>query len=165
MASLTPVVRPGGRVTAGNSSQIADGAAAVLIGDLAAARADGLVPKAKFRARVAIGSDPSLQLDGVLAATDRALAAAGVGLADVDWIEVNEAFASVPLAWCRHFKVAPEAVNPWGGAIAHGHPLGATGAVLIANTLAGLEDTDATLGLVLFCAAHGMAMATLLERI
>jgi acetyl-CoA acyltransferase len=86
-------------------------------------------------------------------------------LKDLDWIEINEAFACVPLAWTREFDPDREKVNPWGGAIAHGHPLGATGAGLLAKTLAGLEATGGTLGLTVFCIGHGMASATIIERI
>ena len=166
MATLKPIFRTeGGRVTAGNSSQITDGAAAVLVGDSDAVKADGLRPRARFRARVVVGSDPVLQLDGVIPATSRALRKAGLMITDIDWIEINEAFACVPIAWAREFDPDPARVNPWGGAIAHGHPLGATGAGLVAKTLAGLEATGGTLGLIVFCIGHGMAAATLIERI
>jgi acetyl-CoA acetyltransferase family protein len=166
MASLKTVFREqGGVVTAGNSSQISDGAAAVLVADRESALADGLRPRARFRARVVVGSDPSLQLDGVIPATKLALERAGVSLRDLDWIEVNEAFACVPLAWAREFDADPARLNPWGGAIAHGHPLGATGAGLMAKMLAGLEATGGTLGLQTMCIGHGMATATIIERI
>lgn len=165
MAELAPIFQPeGGVITAGNSSQMSDGAAAVLVGDSDAARADGLRARARFRARVTVGSDPRIQLDGVMPATRKALDKAGLSLADVDWIEVNEAFACVPLAWSRAFDVDPDRINRWGGAIAHGHPLGATGAGLIAKTLAGLEATDGTMGLTVFCVGHGMSTATVVER-
>jgi acetyl-CoA acyltransferase len=166
MAALKTVFRPeGGVITAGNSSQISDGAAAVLIADHEAARADGLTPKARFRARVVVGSDPTMQLDGVIPATQRALERAGVSIADLDWIEVNEAFACVPLAWAKEFNLDPARINPWGGAIAHGHPLGATGAGLMAKMLAGLKATGGTLGLQTMCIGVGMATATIIERI
>jgi acetyl-CoA acetyltransferase family protein len=165
MASLRTVFREHGVITAGNSSQISDGAAAVLVGDRDAALADGLVPKARFLARVVVGSDPTLQLDGVIPATRRALERARVSIRDIDWFEVNEAFACVPLAWQREIGADPAKLNPWGGAIAHGHPLGATGAGLLAKMLAGLEATGGTLGLQTMCIGHGMATATLIERI
>jgi acetyl-CoA acyltransferase len=166
MAALKPVFREqGGVITAGNSSQIADGASAVLVADRDAARADGLQPKARFRARVVVGSDPTLQLDGVMPATRLALERAGLAIGDLDWIEVNEAFACVPLAWAREFAPHMAKLNPWGGAIAHGHPLGATGAGLLAKVLAGLEATGGTLGLETMCIGHGMATATIIERI
>jgi len=165
MAGLQPLFRPEGVITAGNASQMTDGAAALLVGDAEAARADGLKPRARFRARVVVGSDPRLQLDGVIPATRAALNKADVGLRDLDWIEVNEAFACVPIAWARELGVSLERLNPWGGAIAHGHPLGATGVALVAKALAGLEATGGTLALVVFCVGHGMATATVLERI
>lgn len=165
MASLQPVVRADGVITAANASQMTDGAAALLVARDDVARADGLRPRARFRARVIVGSDPRVQLDGVMPATRAALGKAGIGVADLDWIEVNEAFACVPLAWSREFGVEAANVNPWGGAIAHGHPLGATGVGLVAKALAGLEATGGTLALVVFCAGHGMASATVLERV
>jgi len=166
MATLRTIFREqGGVITAGNSSQISDGASAVLIADREAARADGLAPRARFRARVVIGSDPTLQLDGVIPATRLALERARVSLGDLDWIEVNEAFACVPLAWAREFEPDMAKLNPWGGAIAHGHPLGATGAGLMAKMLAGLEASGGTLGLQTMCIGHGMATATIIERI
>ncbi|MGN6659350.1 MAG: thiolase family protein, partial [Achromobacter mucicolens] len=135
MAAMAPAMRaPGeGGVTAANASQLADGAAAVLLGDKDAALADGLRPRARFLARVAVGSDPVMQLTGVIPAAQQALARAGLALEDIDWIEINEAFASVVLAWQRELGADLTRVNPWGGAIAHGHPLGATGAGLMAK--------------------------------
>lgn len=166
MAGLKPLFRPeGGLITAANASQMTDGAAALLVGDAEAARADGLRPRARFRARVVVGSDPRMQLDGVIPATRAALKKAGASMADIDWVEINEAFACVPIAWGRELGVELDAINPWGGAIAHGHPLGATGVGLTAKALAGLEATGGTLGLVVFCVGHGMATATVLERI
>jgi acetyl-CoA acetyltransferase family protein len=167
MRSLPTVFRPdsNGVITAGNASQISDGAAAVLIADRDAAEADGLRPRAKFRARVAIGDDPTMQLTGVIPATRLALERAGLSLADIDWFEVNEAFASVVLAWAKELKADLAKVNPWGGAIAHGHPLGATGAGLMAKMVAGLEATDKQFGLQVMCIGHGMSTATIIERI
>jgi acetyl-CoA acyltransferase len=166
MGTLKTVFRPdSGVVTAGNASQISDGAAAVLIADEQVARAEGLRPRARFRARVAIGSDPTLQLTGPIEATQLALKRAGLNIGDLDWIEINEAFASVVLAWAREIRPDMDKVNPWGGAIAHGHPLGATGAGLMAKMLAGLEATGGTLGLQTMCIGHGMATATIIERL
>jgi len=167
MASLKPAFRPEGKgvVTAANSSQISDGASAVLIASAKAARADGLKAKARFRARVAVGSDPTLQLTGVIPATHLALKKAGLTIGDLDWIEINEAFATVVLSWARELNPDMTKVNPWGGAIAHGHPLGATGAGLMAKMLAGLEATDGTLGLQVMCIGHGQSTATIVERI
>jgi acetyl-CoA acyltransferase len=166
MASLPPAFRPPekGIVTAANSSQIADGAAAVLLADAERARADGLRPRARFRARVVVGDDPTLQLMGVIPATRKALARAGLAIADLDWIEINEAFATVVLAWGRELRPDMAKVNPWGGSIAHGHPLGATGAGLLAKLLTGLEATGGRLGLQVMCIGHGMATATVIER-
>jgi acetyl-CoA acyltransferase len=167
IASLGTVFRPDGNgvVTAANSSQISDGAAAVLIADREVALSEGLRPRARFLARVAVGDDPTLQLAGVIPATLKALKRAGVSIDDIDWIEINEAFASVVLAWSRELKANLEKVNPWGGAIAHGHPLGATGAGLFSKMLVGLETTGGRLGLQTMCIGHGMATATIIERI
>ncbi len=167
MAALKPAFRPEGKgvVTAANSSQISDGASAVLVASAAAARADGLKAKARFRSRVVVGSDPTMQLTGVIPATRLALAKAGVSIRDLDWIEINEAFATVVLSWAKELNPDMAKVNPWGGAIAHGHPLGATGAGLMAKMLAGLEATGGTLGLQVMCIGHGQATATIIERI
>lgn len=167
MATLPTVFRPNGNgvVTAGNSSQISDGAAAVLVGDRDRAVADGFRPRARFRARVAVGDDPTLQLMAVIPATYKALERAGLSIDDLDWVEINEAFATVVLAWAKEFKPDMARVNPWGGAIAHGHPLGGTGASLMAKLLAGLEATDGQFGLQVMCIGHGMATATIIERL
>ena len=171
MAQLTTVFRPEGHpkgkgvVTAGNASQISDGASAVLVADRAWAEAHGLRPRARFLARVVVGDDPTMQLTGVIPATHKALARTGLTLSDVDWIEINEAFASVVLAWAQELKPEMEKVNPWGGAIAHGHPLGATGAGLMAKMVAGLEATGGRIGLQTMCIGHGMATATVIERL
>jgi acetyl-CoA acetyltransferase family protein len=167
MASLPTVFRPGGHgvVTAANASQISDGAAAVLVADRDVALADGLRPRARFLARVAVGDDPRLQLAGVIPATQKALKRAGLTINDIDWVEINEAFATVVLSWARALEANLERVNPWGGAIAHGHPLGATGAGLFAKMLVGLETTGGRLGLQTMCIGHGMATATIIERI
>jgi acetyl-CoA acyltransferase len=167
MAQLKVVFRPEGEgvVTAGNSSQITDGASAVLVGDRERAEADGFTPRARFMARVAVGEDPVMQLTGVIPATRLALKKSGLGMDDLDWIEINEAFASVVLSWADDLAPDMERVNPWGGAIAHGHPLGATGAGLMAKMLAGLEATDGQFGLQVMCIGHGMSTATILERL
>lgn len=167
MAALPTVFRPDGNggVTAGNASQLSDGAAAVLVANQEAAMADGFRPRARFLARVAVGDDPTLQLSAVIPATRKALDRAGLDIDDLDWIEINEAFASVVLAWAREFEPDMGRVNPWGGAIAHGHPLGATGAGLMAKMLAGLEATGGSLGLQVMCIGHGMSTATIVERI
>lgn len=167
MRALKPAFRPEGKgvVTAANSSQISDGASAVLLANRETAQADGLRPKARFRARVALADDPTMQLTGVIPATRMALRKAGLSIDDLDWIEINEAFACVVLSWARELKPDMGKVNPWGGAIAHGHPLGATGAGLMAKMLAGLEASDGTLGLQVMCIGHGQATATVIERL
>lgn len=167
MAQLPTAFRPEGQgvVTAGNASQLTDGASAVLVGDRTRAEADGLRPRARFLARVAVGDDPTMQLTAVIPATRLALQRAGLAIEDLDWIEINEAFAAVVLSWAQELKPDMDKVNPWGGAIAHGHPLGATGAGLMAKMLAGLEDIDGQLGLQVMCIGHGMATATVVERI
>jgi acetyl-CoA acetyltransferase family protein len=167
MAALATVFRPAGNgvVTAGNSSQISDGAAAVLVGNREIAQADGLRPRARFRARVVVADDPTMQLTGVIPATQKALERARLTIGDLNWIEINEAFATVVLAWAREFQPDMARVNPWGGAMAHGHPLGATGAGLMAKMLTGLEATGGQFGLQVMCIGHGMATATIIERI
>ncbi len=167
MATLQTVFRPNGNgvVTAANSSQISDGAAVALIANREVAEGEGFTTRARFRARVVVGSDPKFQLDGVIPATKLALEKAGLQLSDIDRIEINEAFATVVLSWARELNPDMEKVNIWGGAIAHGHPLGATGAVLMSKLLAGLESTGGQFGLQVMCAGHGMATATIIERI
>lgn len=165
MLSLPPAFREGGLVTAANASQISDGAAAVLIADRETAVAEGFRPRARFRARVVVAGDPTLQLWEVVPATHRALERAGLSLGDLDAIEINEAFASVVLAWAREFRPDMAKVNPNGGAIAHGHPLGATGAVLLTKLLHHLEAADGQFGLQVMCIGHGMATATVIERL
>ncbi|CAN5797196.1 thiolase family protein [soil metagenome] len=165
MASLKTVFRRDGVITAGNSSQISDGASAVLVGDREKAEADGLRPKARFLARVVVGDDPAMQLTGVIPATRMAQKKARLSIQDLDWIEINEAFATVVLSWADELEPDMDKVNPWGGAIAHGHPLGATGAGLMAKMVAGLEATDGQLGLQVMCIGHGMSTATVIERI
>jgi acetyl-CoA acetyltransferase family protein len=167
MASLKPAFRPEGKgvVTAANSSQISDGASAVLVANAEVAKADGHRARARFRARVVVGSDPTMQLTGVIAATRKALDRAGLRVGDIDWFEINEAFAVVPLCWAHDLSIPLEKVNPWGGAIAHGHPLGATGGGLMAKMLAGLEATGGRFGLQTMCIGHGQATATVVERV
>lgn len=166
MAQLPTVFRPNGNgvVTAANSSQISDGAGVALVANSEVAKADGLKPRARFRARVVIGSDPTMQLDGVIPATRLALSKAGLTIGDLDWIEINEAFATVVLSWAKELQPDMSKVNPWGGAIAHGHPIGGTGAILMAKLLAGLDSIDGQFGLQVMCAGHGMATATVIER-
>jgi len=165
MAALKPVFKPDGVVTAGNSSQISDSAAALLIASPEAIGRLNLIPRARIVARSVIGSDPVLMLDGPIPATRMVLKRAGLELQDMDVIEINEAFASVVLAWEKELHPDMERVNPNGGAIALGHPLGATGAVLMTKLLYELERSGGRYGLQTMCIGHGMATATILERI
>jgi acetyl-CoA acyltransferase len=164
LAGLRPSFRPDGRITAGNSSQISDGAAGVLLMSRTKAEALGLKPRARVVARVAVGVDPVLMLTGVIPATRKALERARLSLADIDVIEINEAFASVVLAWQRELNPDMRRVNPRGGAIALGHPLGASGARIMTTLLHELEDLGGTFGLQVMCIGFGMATATIIER-
>ena len=165
MASLRPVFKPDGVISAGASSQISDGAAAVLIGSEAKAKALGLKPRARILAHAQVGVDPTLMLTGPIPATERALAKAGLKLDQIDLFEVNEAFASVVLAWQQALDVDPDKVNVNGGAIALGHPLGCTGAKLFATLLHELERQELRYGLVTLCVGLGMGTATIIERV
>ena len=150
---------------AGNSSGIVDGAAAVLIANREKGEALGLRPRARIRAAVAVGSEPMVMLDGPLPATRKALARAGMSIGDIDLFEVNEAFAAVPLTYLQEFDLDPAKINVNGGAIALGHPLGATGAMLLGTLLDALEERDASTGLVTLCIGGGMGVATIIERV
>jgi acetyl-CoA acetyltransferase family protein len=166
MASLPAVFKPeGGVVTAGNASQISDGAAAVVLASGAAAERLGLKRLARVVTRVVVGSDPELMLDGPIEATRRALQRSGLKIDDMHAIEINEAFASVVLAWAREHRPRMERVNIQGGAIAHGHPLGATGAVLMTKLVHILQRTGGRYGLQTMCEGFGMANATIIERV
>ncbi len=164
LARLRPVVE-GGVHTAGTSSQISDGAAAVLLADADRARSLGLRPRARIVAQCLIGAEPYFHLDGPIAATQRVLAASGLTLADIDLFEVNEAFAAVVLSWLRVLQPDEQRVNVNGGAIALGHPVGATGARLITTALHELERRDASTALITMCAGGAMATATIIERL
>ena len=164
LAQLKPVL-PDGIHTAGNSSQISDGAAAVLWMSEERARAAGLRPRARIVAQVLVGSDPYYHLDGPVDATAKVLAKAGMSMADIDLFEVNEAFASVVLSWARVHQPDMETVNVNGGAIALGHPVGATGSRLITTALHELERADKTTALVSMCCGGALATGTILERI
>ncbi|WP_031407655.1 thiolase family protein [Geobacillus vulcani] len=166
LAALTPSFQPkGGVITAGNSSQVSDGAAGVLLMSSDKARQLGLRPRARIVARTVIGEDPILMLTGVIPATRRVLEKAGLRLDQIDVIEINEAFASVVKAWERELEPDMAKVNPRGGAIALGHPLGASGARLMTTLLHELEDMDGTYGLQVMCIGFGMATATIIERL
>jgi len=165
MNDLKPVFKPDGVITAGNASQVSDAAAAIVLASAKAVGRLNLIPRARIIARVVVGSDPVLMLDGPIPATKRVLERAGLDLSDIDVIEINEAFASVVLAWAQELNPNMLRVNPNGGAIALGHPLGATGAVLMTKLLHELERIEGTYGLQTMCIGHGMATATVIERI
>jgi acetyl-CoA acetyltransferase family protein len=165
MASLQPSFKPDGVVTAGNSSQISDGAAALLVMSREKAEAFGFRPRARFVATALAGVDPTIMLTGPIPATRRVLEKAGLGLADMDRIEINEAFASVVLAWARELGPDMSKVNVNGGAIALGHPLGCTGARLLTSLLHELERTGGRFGLQTMCIGFGQGIATIIERL
>lgn len=165
MAGLKPVFKEGGVVTAGNSSQVSDGCGALVLASVNAVGAYNLSPIATVLARTVVGTDPVVMLDGPIPATKKVLQRASLSLADMDVIEVNEAFASVALAWVKEFEPDMEKVNPNGGAIALGHPLGATGAVLLNKLIHELIRKQGRYGLQTMCIGHGMATATVIERI
>ena len=165
LAGLKPVARPDGVHTAGTASQISDGASAVLLASAAMASELGLTARARIVDTCLVGSDPELMLTGPIPATRLILERNGLTIDDLDVIEVNEAFASVVLAWERELKPDMSKVNPNGGAIALGHPVGGTGGILIAKALAELERTDTTLGLVTMCCGGGLGTGMLIERV
>lgn len=165
MAGIKPAFREDGVITAGNASQLSDGAAAVLVMERSRAESLGLKPRARFVSRVAVGSDPVLMLTGPIAATEKALKRAGLAIGQMDVIEINEAFAPVVLAWAAEIEPPLERVNPNGGAIALGHPLGATGAKLMTTLLHELERSGGRYGLQTMCIGHGQATATIIERL
>jgi acetyl-CoA acyltransferase len=165
LAALPPVFEEAGRITAGNSSQISDGAAAVLL--MAREKADklGIKPRARVVDQTTVGVDPILMLTGPISATNKILERNKMALSDIDLVEINEAFASVIAAWERECSPDVDKVNVNGGAIALGHPLGATGARLITTLLHELERSDGHYGLVTMCCGGGLGTATLIERI
>jgi acetyl-CoA acyltransferase len=165
LATLKPSFRSGGRITAGNASQISDGAAALLLMSETTARRLGVRPRARIRAVATVGSDPTLMLTGPIAATHKVLQRAALTREDIQLFEVNEAFAAVPLIWMRELGIAHDRLNVNGGAIALGHPLGASGARIMTTLLHELERRDARLGLQAICCAGGMGTATILERL
>ncbi len=166
MRSLKAVFKADGTVTAGNASQISDGAGALLLASAEAVGRYNLMPIARVLTRTAVGTDPILALDGTIAATRKVLEMTnGLTLDDMDLIEINEAFASVVLAWAKELDANMEKVNVNGGAIAHGHPLGATGAILMTKLVHEMQRRQARFGLQTMCIGHGMATATILERV
>jgi len=164
MAGLAPL-RDGWEITAAVSSQISDGAGALLIASAAAVDRYGLEPVARVRAMTVVGSDPVIMLTGPIAATRKVLARAGMTVTDIDVFEVNEAFAPVVLAWSQDTGAALERTNPNGGAIALGHPLGATGAILMTKLVHELGRTSGRYGLQTMCEGGGQANATIIERV
>jgi acetyl-CoA C-acetyltransferase len=150
---------------AGNSSGVVDGAAALLVASQGWVAANGVTPRARVRATAAIGSEPVIMLTAPGPAAERCLAKAGMTVADIDLWEINEAFAAVPMKTMRDLGLDPEKVNVNGGAIALGHPIGATGAILLGTLLDELERRDLTTGLVTMCTGGGMGTATIIERI
>ncbi len=165
LAKLKPAFKEDGKVTAGNSSQITDGASAVLIMSEEKANALGLRPRARFHAFALAGVDPVTMLTGPIPATTTVLERAKLTMDDIDAVEINEAFASVVLAWEKEHHPNMELVNPNGGAIALGHPLGASGGKLLASLLNELERTNGRYGLLTMCEGGGLANATIIERL
>jgi acetyl-CoA acetyltransferase family protein len=165
LGELRAAFREDGRITAGNSSQVSDGAAALLLMSREKADALGVRPRAKVVDQVVLGVDPVTMLTGPIPATRKILARNGLSMQDIDVVEVNEAFASVVLAWVRELEPDMDRVNPRGGAIALGHPLGSTGARLLTSIVHELEDGDGGLGLVTMCCGGGLGTATLVQRL
>ncbi|MCM3092249.1 MULTISPECIES: thiolase family protein [unclassified Cytobacillus] len=165
LASLKTVFKEDGVIHAGNSSQISDGAAALLIMSREKAEELGMKPRFSILARTVVGSDPTLMLTGPIPATESVLKKAGLALEDIDVFEVNEAFAPVPLAWLKETGADPAKLNPNGGAIALGHPLGGSGARLMVTMMHELERTGGRYGLQTMCEGLGMANATIIERL
>jgi acetyl-CoA acetyltransferase family protein len=165
IAALQPSFKPDGVITAANSSQISDGAAALMIMSADRARARGLRPRARVVATALAGVDPTIMLTGPIPATRRVLKRAGLALDDIDLFEINEAFASVVLAWERELHPDMSRVNVNGGAIALGHPLGCSGARLMTSLLHELERSGGRYGLQTMCIGFGQGIATIIERL
>ncbi|WP_433214888.1 thiolase family protein [Microtetraspora malaysiensis] len=165
LASLKPVSREGGVIHAGNSSQISDGAAALLVTTPERARALGLTPLVRYHSGAVIGADPVLALTGPIPATEKVLDRAGLSIENIGAFEVNEAFAPVPLAWLADTGADPARVNPLGGAIAVGHPLGASGAILMTRLVHHMRDEGIRYGLQTMCEGGGTANATIVELV
>jgi len=164
LRALEPV--PGQSIhTAGTSSQVSDGASAVILASAKAVKALGLKPRGRIVATTLVGVDPVTMLKGPIPATAKVLAQTGLTVADMDTFEVNEAFASVVLAWQRVHQPDPDRVNPNGGAIAIGHPTGSTGARLITTALHTLERTNGRYGLIAMCCGGGLGTGTIIERL
>lgn len=163
--SLKSSFKEDGIIHAGNASQISDGAAALLLMSREKAEDLGMVPRFKVHTRVVVGSDPTLMLTGPIPATEKVLKKAGLTIEEIDVFEVNEAFAPIPLAWLKETGADPKKLNPNGGAIALGHPLGASGARLMVTMMYELERTGGRFGLQTMCEGYGMANATIIERL
>lgn len=165
LQSLKPSFQADGVITPGNSSQISDGAAALLIMSREKAEQLGVKPRFKIISRTVVGSDPTLMLTGPIAASRKALEKVGLTIDEIDIYEINEAFAPVPLVWLKELGADPKKLNPNGGAIALGHPLGASGARVMTTMLYELERTQKRYGLQAICEGYGMANATIIERL
>jgi acetyl-CoA acyltransferase len=163
MSAIKPAFRPDGRITAGNSSQISDGASAVLVTTSERTAELGLRPLVRVHTSVVVGTDPIIMLTGPIPATGKALARSGLSLSDIGVFEVNEAFASVPLAWLADTGANPDLLNPLGGAIALGHPLGGSGTRLMTTMIHHMRDHSIRYGLQTMCEGGGQANATILE--
>jgi acetyl-CoA acetyltransferase family protein len=165
LGTLQPAFKPDGVIHAGNSSQISDGAAAVLLASEAAVKKHKLTPRARIVATTVAGDDPTIMLTAPIPATKRVIDKSGLKLSDIDAFEVNEAFASVPLAWARDVEADLNKTNIRGGAIALGHPLGGSGARIFTTLLHLLEDEKLRYGLQTMCIGFGQATATIIERV
>jgi acetyl-CoA acetyltransferase family protein len=165
LLALQPSFRPDGKITAGNASGIVDGAAAVLIASERKVKELNLKPRARIVDQVIVGSEPVIMLTGPIPATQKALKRSGLKIDDIDLIEINEAFAPVPLCVMQEIGMDPQKVNVNGGAIALGHPLGATGAMLIGTLIDELERTNKRYGLSTMCIGIGMGITTIIERV
>jgi acetyl-CoA acyltransferase len=165
LAALKPAFKPDGKITAGTSSQISDGAAAVLLMSRQKADELGLKARARIVDQTSVGCDPVKMLEGPIPATTKLLHRNGIRMDDIDYVEINEAFASVVAAWAREHNPDMDRVNPRGGAMAIGHPLGSTGARLLTTLLHELEDDDKEMGLVTMCCGGGIGTGTLIQRL
>lgn len=165
MSSLKPAFKEDGKITAAQSSQISDGSAAMLLMSSDKAKELGLKPRARIAHRVVTANDPVINLTAPIPATRKILERSGMGINDFDAIEINEAFASVVMAWKKEFNPDMGKVNAWGGAIALGHPLGCSGVKLMATLINRLEQTGGRYGLQTMCIGHGQATATIIERL
>lgn len=165
LSGLKPVFKKDGLITAGNSSQMSDGAGALLLMSESKAKELNLKPRFRVLARTVVGSDPTLMLTGPIPATEKVLKKANLSIDEIDVFEVNEAFAPVPLAWLKETGADPKKLNPNGGAIALGHPLGGSGARLMISMMHELERTGGRYGLQTMCEGFGMANATIIERL